>query len=164
MAKRKARKSASNEARRLKSAKEIARVERVEQIMSMRRQGWSLRAIAASLVPPLSAMGVKKIIDRELAEMVFEDTTAVRKLELARLDELQTAHHMNAVGGDQFATTQVLAIMDRRARLSGINAADKSIVAAVVSTDDPRASLEAKMQLMAERMEAADKAKAALPA
>lgn len=154
MIKRKARKSKPNESRRLKTIKEMARAELADQIMSMRRQGWALRAIAAALTPPISYVTVKNIIDRELRDMVFENVDELRKLELSRLDELQTAHHTKAVNGDQFATTQVLSIMDRRAKLTGISAPERSIVK--TEADTSAAELDAKLEALSKKLAESD--------
>ena len=139
--------------RREESAKEIVRAQRADSIMSMKRQGWPNRAIGASLDPPLSHTMVQKIIHQELASIPSDHAIELRKLELARLDEMQTGHYSKAVDGDMFATQQVLAIMNRRAKLAGLDTPEKSVV--VTAVDDAKSSLEAKLNLMAERLAAA---------
>ena len=57
-----------------------------------------------------------------LAEYGREPAEAIRNAEVARLDRLLMAHWPKAVQGDAKATATVLSIMDRRARLLGLDA------------------------------------------
>jgi hypothetical protein len=55
-----------------------------------------------------------------------------RALEAARLDRLQVVHWQKALSGDVGATSTVLAIMGRRARLLGLDAPTDATLDAVV--------------------------------
>src|ERR1700746_3372668 len=73
-------------------AKEIARTERALEILDMRKQGWPLEKIGLMQEPKMSRERVRVIIVNYLRSLVTPDLEEVRKLELERLDELQTAH------------------------------------------------------------------------
>ena len=88
----------------------------------MRLQGWRYSQIGEALDPPISGPRVHAIITKLLAETPVEPIEDVRKVELMRLDELQTAIHEKAVNGDQFAIDRVLKIQQQRAQLAGLNA------------------------------------------
>jgi hypothetical protein len=60
-------------------------------------------------------------IDTALREIVHEPAERLRQLELQRLDEMQRAIFAQACGGDTTAIQTVLKIMDRRARLEGLD-------------------------------------------
>jgi hypothetical protein len=56
-----------------------------------------------------------------LQQALQEPAQEVRQIELARLDRLHMAHWPQALGGSADATDRVLKIMDRRARLLGLD-------------------------------------------
>ena len=60
-----------------------------------------------------------------LQEYATEPADAVRNAEIARLDRLLLAHWPLAIKADPKATATVLSIMDRRARLLGLDAPQK---------------------------------------
>jgi len=95
------------------------------EILDLRKQGWSLEKIGLMQEPKMSKERVRVIIVTYLRSLVTPDLEEVRKLELERLDELQTAHWQRAMNGGAFATQQVLAIMGKRAALLGLNAPEK---------------------------------------
>jgi hypothetical protein len=137
------------------SPKEIARKERVADIMSLRLQGWSLDAIGEAQTPRISSQRVHQIIVQYLAETATLATEQVRKVEL-RLDEMLVKVYENAVKGDLLSIDRVLAIHDRRAKMTGINAPVKVQTEEVGPVSDAKASLLAKWNKMAERMRAAE--------
>jgi hypothetical protein len=102
--------------------------------------------------PKMSKERVRVIIVTYLRSLVTPDLEEVRKLELERLDELQTAHWPKATNGDVFATQQVLAIMTKRAALLGLNAPQKVQTEEIGELADAKATLLAKLNKMAERM------------
>ena len=69
-----------------------------------------------------SRSGAWKAVHRLLARVEAEDAEAIRTVEGARLDRLQTAHWPAAVRGDVKASSFVLRVMERRARLFGLDA------------------------------------------
>ena len=132
------------------SAREIARRERIQDILALRVQGWSLQAIGDAQAPRISAQRVHQIIFEHLRDTPSTDTETVRKLELLRLDEMQIKLFESAMKGGLLEIDRVLAIMDRRARYLGLDAP--------VRTDDSneqsqaKASLLEKLTKMGERM------------
>lgn len=88
--------------------------------MDMRLAGASYRQIGAALgINHTTAM---QDVSHMLREYMTEPTEEVRKAEMQRLDRLMMAHWNAAIAGDTKATQMVLNIMDRRARLLGIDA------------------------------------------
>ena len=57
-----------------------------------------------------------------MREYATEPATQLRDMEVARLDRLLMGHWTKAIGGDVNATRTVLSIMDRRAKLLGLDA------------------------------------------
>src|SRR5271169_1729447 len=107
--------------------KQIERIKRAEQIMDLRRQGWSLERIGAELKSERNPRGINKqrvhqIITWALDKSLRENTEQVRKIELDRLDELQAAWYKKALKGDPVALDKVRALLADRARLLGLNA------------------------------------------
>ena len=99
--------SAEADARRLKA-------------LDLRLAGASYRQIGAQL--GVSHTQASKDVKAMLREMATEPAAEVRQQELTRLDKLMLAHWPTAIRGDIRATTMVLQIMDRRARLLGLDA------------------------------------------
>lgn len=62
-----------------------------------------------------------RAVQQELADLPKEDAAELRDLELARLDSLLTAMWPKAIGGNGWAVDRVLRIMERRARLAGLD-------------------------------------------
>ena len=69
--------------------------------------------------------GAWQAYERIKNEMIFESVDEARKLELMRLDELQFSLWDRAINGDLPAANCVLKIMDRRAKLLGLDKPDK---------------------------------------
>lgn len=63
-----------------------------------------------------------RTVQRVLARVDAEDAAALRTVEGGRLDRMQTAVWGQALKGDVKAVNAVLRIMDRRARLFGLDA------------------------------------------
>lgn len=88
--------------------------------MDMRLAGASYRAIGTAL--GVNVATAYDDVQRMLREYMAETGEEVRKQEIQRLDRLMMAHWNAAIQGDAKATQMVLSIMDRRARLLGIDA------------------------------------------
>lgn len=69
-----------------------------------------------------------QLISEALASRLRESADALIELEMQRLDLLQSAVWSKAVAGDTFAVASVLRIMERRARLAGIDAPVKASI------------------------------------
>jgi ABC-type sugar transport system ATPase subunit len=69
-----------------------------------------------------SKSGAWKAVQRLLARVDAENAEALRTVEGSRLDRLHLAHWPAALRGDVKAATLVLRLMERRARLFGLDA------------------------------------------
>ena len=88
--------------------------------LDLRLAGASYRQIGVQL--SVSHVQAFRDVQRVLREIAKEPALEVRAVELGRLDKLMLAHWPRAIKGDVKATTMVLQIMDRRARLLGLDA------------------------------------------
>ncbi len=114
---------ASGKDRRGKIPAEIA--ERRRKALDLRKAGASYDAIAQQL--RLSGSGsAYKIVQAALKATYREPADDVRKLELERLDRLTLALWSRAQQGETEAIDRVLKLMDRRAKLLGLDAPAKS--------------------------------------
>lgn len=110
--------------------------ERQHLALMLRKQGGSYRKIAAQLreqpgiTPQYSeSMAHSDVMAalKELNEKIYEEAAEVRRLELERIDELLSKYYQKALAGDHNSLHSVLALMDRRAKYSGLYAPDKSV-------------------------------------
>ena len=92
---------------------------RRRQALELRLAGLSFRQIAERL--EVSLPSAWKHVQAALEQELEEPSQDVRQTELLRLDRLQRAHWPQALGGSAEATDRVLKIMDRRARLLGLD-------------------------------------------
>ena len=92
---------------------------RRQQALELRLAGATFRQIAERL--GVSLPSAWKHTQAALQQAAQEPTLDVLQLELLRLDRLQTAHWPQALGGNGEAADRVLKIMDRRARLLGLD-------------------------------------------
>jgi hypothetical protein len=102
------------------SAETIARE---QHVLELRRAGASFDKIAQE-VNLHSRSDAHKIYKRALARTLMEPAAEIRRLEADRLDRLQLAVWTKALRGDLPAVDRVLRVMERRARLLGLDHAD----------------------------------------
>ena len=103
------------------SSERTAEIEaRQLQALDLRLAGASYRQIGNQL--NVSHVQAMRDVATMIAEYASEPADVVRKAEVARLDKLMLAHWPSAIKGDHKATQTVLQIMDRRARLLGLDA------------------------------------------
>ena len=121
-------------------AQRIARQQRLATILSLRLQGWSLREIGESLSPACSPQAVHKCIKRALERMVDEAVGQARQLELLRLDELTVGVYGRALDGDLGCVDAVLSLMQRRARLLGLDVVQR--FGSADESDPPKVKIE----------------------
>lgn len=139
--------------RRVKEAKEDSPAspyaDREHAILDMRLHGLTFREISRRLpdagYPRLSERRIRDIVAKCLKSCRDEPARELRQLELLRLDQLQAAHYQAAMGGDAAAISRVLSIMDRRAKLLGLEAGAE----AAVSLDEAREALLKKLDALA---------------
>lgn len=110
-----------------KSTRQPAERERALKALALRREGLPYRVIAERLNwgdESSARYAVARLLDRTEAEEVAE----LRYIEGERLDELQRTHWAAALAGDMDAGKMVLKVMERRARLFGLDAPSKVAV------------------------------------
>jgi len=103
-------------ARRLKGA------ETRRKVLELRRLGYTYARIAAEV--GISETHACRIVNREirrLNERAREEADVIVRLELERLDALQAALWDQAMSGHLGAVDRVLRIMERRAKLLGLD-------------------------------------------
>lgn len=99
----------------------VASHERKLQALELRKAGVSFQAIADAL-GYRSASGAFAAVKAALKTTLREPANELRELELARLDALLLPLWRRAQGGDDKAVDRCLRIMERRARLLGLDA------------------------------------------
>ena len=123
----------------------LDRVNRDLAILNMRLHGLTFHEIARKLPEAgfrrVSVSRIFAIVAKALRSCRDQPARELRQLELLRLDQLQAAHYKAAMGGDAAAATRVLSIMDRRAKLLGLDAGAE----ATNSLDEARQSLLKKL-------------------
>lgn len=90
-----------------------------EQALDLRVAGASYRQIAATLKMSLST--AHRLCQRALQEAKSDEVAEARTAELMRLDRLLMAVWPRASGGDMDAVDRALRVMDRRAKLLGLD-------------------------------------------
>ena len=94
------------------------------RVYELRMQGNTFEQIASE-VGYSGPSGAWQAHQRIKSEWIFESIEEARQLELMRLDELQVAVWDRAINGDLPAAHCVLKIMDRRAKLLGLDKPEK---------------------------------------
>jgi hypothetical protein len=95
-------------------------IEKERRALGLRRAGITYDEIARQ-VGYANASGARKAVMRGLKRTLQDDADATRQLEADRLDRLQAGVWNAAAGGDVQALDRVLKIMDRRAKLLGLD-------------------------------------------
>jgi hypothetical protein len=104
-----------------------ARIEAAERqalALKMRKEGCTYDKIAQR-VGYASPAGAEKAVKAALHKMIKDDAQDVLTFEIARLDEMLEGAYGLACVGNPIAITSVLKIMERRAKLLGIDAPTK---------------------------------------
>lgn len=96
--------------------------DRRRNVLAKRKEGKSVRQIAAELSVPRATVGddLKKVMD-ELATETRADAEASRALELERLDDMYMALTKKIAQGDYQAIDRAIRISQRRAALLGLD-------------------------------------------
>lgn len=102
-------------------------------VVELRRTGETWDRIAR-VVGYANAAGAYKAYKRALLRTLQQPTEEMRDLELDRLDRLQRAYWKRAVEGETRAADFILRVIDRRAKILGLDAPQK-IQAQVVTYD-----------------------------
>jgi hypothetical protein len=102
-------------------ASKVTSLERKLQALELRKAGASYRTIAERL-GYASASGAHKAVASALKATLREPAGEVRTLELERLDAALLAIWRRVQNGDDRAIDRLLRIMERRARMLGLDA------------------------------------------
>lgn len=120
--------------------------ERAISALDLRRDGLPYREIADRLGYS-DESGARKAVSRLLDRTEAEGVGELRRLESERLDAIMSAHWPAAIGGDVDASRIVLGVVDRRAKLLGLNA--PAAVTVGVEPIGEREFAEAAVELIA---------------
>lgn len=104
-------------------ANKIDIAQRRIQSLELRKRGYSLRAIADAL--DVTAPTVQRDIEamlKQLNDEAIKETALLREMELQRLDDMWKSLHKQIDGGNFGAIDRALKIMERRAKLLGLDA------------------------------------------
>ena len=110
------------------------------EVVKLRRGGLPWDMIGERV--GLSASGAFRAYERSLARVVKEDVDAIRQVETERLDLAQSAIWGKVLQGDNASITNLLRIMERRAKLLGLDQPTR--IQAEVITYDAN-SIEARL-------------------
>jgi hypothetical protein len=111
------------------SEKHIAAVQRQAAAVELRKAGKSYQAIASHLGYK-GPSGAYKAVSTALKKMIMEPVEELRTLEEQRLDTMLAAIWPAVLRGDLGAVDRGLRIMERRAKLEGLDAPVKVDMAA----------------------------------
>lgn len=106
----------------------LVRAQRTKTAMELRAAGLTYRAIGEQL--GVNEETARTTVARAMMAAVREPTQAVIATERARLEELHQALWDDALAGDLDATDRVLRLMERRAKLLGLDAPTRTITEA----------------------------------
>ncbi|MEU3013354.1 helix-turn-helix domain-containing protein [Nocardia asteroides] len=102
------------------SPESIDRRAKMVTALQLRRGGAGYRAIADHLGVSIST--AYSYVADALKEVTREPAESVLQIELDRLDDMMRAFYPKALRGDYKAADRVLRIMERRGRLTGLDA------------------------------------------
>lgn len=123
------------------SQRRIEAIEKQKQALELRKAGATYEAIAKKL-EYANASGAEHAIKAALKATVQDAADTVRQLELERLDGLLINMWKQVQNGNQGAVDRVLRIMERRAKLLGLDAPTKNEISGkiekiVIEYSDP---------------------------
>ena len=100
---------------------------RAARALELRMEGMKFDDIATELGYN-SKQAAFDAVSRELKAITREPAEEVLRLDLERLDRMWGIHYLNAQAGDAMALSSCMRIMERRARLLGLDAPAKNEV------------------------------------
>jgi hypothetical protein len=135
--------------------------EKHQHALRLRRAGMEYQDIAR-IVGYTDRRSAQRAVQTELDAQGSEDAAAVRTMEASRLDALLFAVWKRAMNGDGWAVRHALEIMERRARMLGLDAPVKQSIEVITDSvlDEEIAELTQKLadRDAAKAREAADAA------
>lgn len=117
------------------SQRRIEAVEKQKQALELRKAGATYEAIAKKL-EYANASGAEHAVKAAMKATVQDAADDVRNLEVERLDAMLLGLWKSANSGNLGAVDRVLRIMERRAKLLGLDAPTKSQVSIEKLSDD----------------------------
>ena len=129
-----------------------AQLDRELKVLELRRAGLTWQRIAEE-VGYADHSGAYMAYKRAMKRVLQQPAEELRNAELDRLDRLQLAIWQKAMRGETNAIGTVLRIMERRARLLGLDAPQK-IQAEVMNYDAGSGSLDAEVERFARIIDA----------
>jgi hypothetical protein len=109
------------------SPNRVEAAKRERQAMDLRIAGQTYEQIAESL-GYADHSGAYRAIQHGLTRMLKEPAEELRQIELATVNQLQAQWWNRAIAGEKDAADMVLKLMQRRARLLGLDAPTASVV------------------------------------
>jgi hypothetical protein len=107
----------------MKKLSAVERAERTAKILELRKQGMTYREIGeyVGISMETARLTVQKVMQQYI-EDAKDSQHEIIMLELLRLDDMLFAVYESARGGDLKAVDSVLKVMERRAKLLGLDA------------------------------------------
>lgn len=96
-------------------------IQKETDALLLRRAGITYDVIAERL-GYAHRSSARKAVNRALVRTQQDPADETRRLEVDRLDAIQAAHWREALNGNIASTAQILRVMERRARLLGLDA------------------------------------------
>jgi hypothetical protein len=97
----------------------VRRIQRRADALTLRADGHTFDSIGDEL--GITRQAAQQLVTRAISDLPKESIAEVRALESLRLDALQAAIWADALAGDVRAVDRVLRIMERRARMLGLD-------------------------------------------
>jgi len=111
------------------------------EALKLRSLGWSYRRVAEHM--GISVSGAYQRVQRALAAIPAEAVDEYRTIQRQQMDDLMATYLPNALAGDLKSAELVMKILDRRAKLEGIDAPAKHEVITIDYIDSEIRRLEA---------------------
>ena len=121
-----------------KAGEDVRLIEARQRALELRREGMSYRQIAAIMkVYAHTAYGYVQAELNDLRDQTLEDTEALRDIELQRADEFLRSLGAGIRAGDPQSIGVAIKVMERRAKLLGLDAPErKTVTHQVISPED----------------------------
>lgn len=109
------------------ASKRVVAADRRAKILELRKAGWTLAEIGKEMhIHPTRVHALLKDILKKLNDKMVDELQETITIEESRIDELLKAVWPKAKDGDVKATEMVLRLMERRARLRGLDRVEPS--------------------------------------
>lgn len=133
-----------------KGARQVSTVERMRMALEYRKAGLSYQAIADKVGWRSKSMA-HHMVQKALRELVREPAEEVLILEIERLDRALVAIWNKVISGDVNSIRTMLSIMERRAKMLGLDAPAKSEVDLNIENDANQLTDEQLLEVIGRR-------------